>query len=385
MTSFPVRSVIVAIVGAICVIIGYVIDPARTAAAYLIAYGAALAAVLGAFAFVMIARVTAANWFVALRRQAEQIMAVLPAFAVLLVPILVSYRILYRWAQPGTLEDASTRAILQGKAGYLNLPFFVIRAIVYFAVWIFIAELLRRASLEQDRGNSERIDRRMYVTSAVGLVAFAFTITFAAIDWFMSLAPTWYSTVYGVMYFAGGMVGGVALITLLVARARHRGELPEDIGADHFHALAKLLLTFVLFWVYIGFSQLIVIWSAQIPAERGWYALRMRGGWRVLGGIMLLGHFALPFCALVVRAIKRSTLAMTMIAVLLLCMHYLDVYWIAMPDAPFHGGWGYVVDAGALLFITGVASATWAVRRRGEAEVPVSDPRLPASLQYSTD
>jgi peptidoglycan/LPS O-acetylase OafA/YrhL len=100
---------------------------------------------------------------------------------------------------------------------------------------------------------------------------------------------------------------------------------------------------------------------------------------------MLLGHFALPFCALVVRAIKRSTFAMTVIAVLLLCMHYLDVYWIAMPDAPFHGGWGYVVDAGALLFITGVASATWAVRRRGEAEVPVSDPRLPASLQYSTD
>jgi hypothetical protein len=381
----PIRSIIVAAVGAIGVVIGYVLDPARTAAAYLVAYGACLAVALGALAMIMIARVTAATWFVAIRRQAEQVAATLPVFAILLIPVLLSYRLLYPWAGDVEVLAPDARASVLAKSAYLNLPFFVGRAVVYVVAWIVTAEMLRRASLSQDAGDSRRLDRRMYAVSAAGLIVFAVTLSFAAFDWFMSLTPAWYSTIYGVNYFAGGMVGSLALISLLVARGRVRGELPQGVGADHLHALAKLLLTFVLFWVYIGFSQLIVIWSAEIPIERGWYAVRMRGGWEILGGILVAGHFALPFCVLLVQAIKRSTVAMASLGGWLLVMHYLDVYWIVMPDAPFHGGWGYIADAAALLFIGGAACAVWAVRRRGEAMMPVGDARLVASLQYSTD
>jgi hypothetical protein len=356
------------------------VDPARAAAAYLVAFAAALSIVLGALAMVMIARVTSANWFVALRRQAEQVAAVLPAFALLFIPILLSVHVLYAWAGrsvPGDMANAE-----RPRAAYLNLPFFTIRAIVYFAVWIALAEALRRASLRQDRGDSPALERRMYALSAGGLVAFALTVSFAAIDWLMSLTPGWYSTIYGIDYFAGGMVGALALLAVLVARGRRRDELPATVGADHFHALAKLLLTFVLFWVYIGFSQLIVIWSAQIPAERGWYALRMRGGWRTLGAILLLGHFAVPFCALLVRDLKRSVAAMGALGGLLLVMHYVDVYWVAMPDAPFTAGWGFLVDLGAALFMAGTAACVWSLRRAGEPSVAVGDPRLAGSLEY---
>lgn len=372
-----------AIVGAIGLAIAFAIDAPRAAASYLVAYTALLGVALGALALVMIARVTAANWFVALRRQAEQVAATLPAFAILFVPVLLSIRVLYPWTSPDTRLAPAARALVRAKAAYLNTPFFIVRAIIYFALWILIEEALRRTSLAQDAGDTRPIERRMYALSAGGLVAFAFATSFAAFDWLMSLGPTWFSTIYGVDYFAGAMVGALALLTILVAAERRTGTLPPGVGADHVHALAKLLLTFVLFWVYIGFSQLIVIWSAEIPVERVWYAVRMRGGWKVLGGVVLLGHFALPFCALLVRSIKRSPLAMAAIGLGLLAMHYLDVYWIAMPDAPFHGGWGFACDAAALLFVGGVAAATWSVRRSDQAPVAAGDPRLAASLQYS--
>jgi len=381
----PMVSIAVAVIGGVACIIGLFIEPARTAAAYLVAYTSCLAVVLGALAMIMIARLTAATWFVALRRQAEEVAATLPMFAILLVPLLVAIPALYPWARPGQAVTPALQEMLRAKAPYLNVPFFVVRSLIYLATWIVLGELLRRASLTQDGGDSAAIERRTRVTSSVGLVAFAFTVSFASFDWMMSLSPTWYSTIYGVDYFAGGMVGALALLAALVARARRRGELPESVGADHVHALAKLLLTFVLFWVYIGFAQLIVIWSAEIPIERTWYVVRMRGGWRVLGGLVLAGHFALPFLALLVRPFKRSIVAMTSLGFWLLAMHYLDVYWIAMPDAPGAGRGGYWLDLGALMLVAGAASATWAVRRAGEAPLAMGDPALRASLDYVTD
>jgi hypothetical protein len=387
MPRVPKLSVIIALVGVVVCVIGIFVDPARLASAFLVAYLSCLAVVLGALAMIMIARVTGATWFVVLRRQAEEVAATLPVFALLFVPILVSARALYPWASRIPPVDEHVRAAVLAKAAYLNVPFFAIRSVVYLATWIVLGELLRRASLTQDRGDTATIERRMRTLSAVGLVAFALTVSFAAFDWMMSLTPAWYSTIYGVNYFAGAMVGAVSLLTVLVARARWRGELPPSVSADHFHALAKVLLTFVLFWVYIGFSQLIVIWSAEIPAERVWYVVRMRGGWNLLGGVLVAGHFALPFCALLVRAIKRSPLAMSCVGAWLLVMHYLDVYWNVMPDAPKGANWagGYWLDIGALMLVGGVASITWALRRVNEPSVPVGDAELAASLSYSTN
>jgi hypothetical protein len=378
----PKLAIASAAIGGLVCAVGLLVDPRRTAAAYLVAYVAVLAVALGALAMIMIARVTAATWFVALRRQAEQVVAVLPVLAILFLPVLLALGALYPWTHPDALSE-EVRLKVEAKSGYLNAPFFVVRAVIYWAVWIVLGELLRRTSLREARGEAGAGRRRTYVISAVGLPLFALATSFAAFDWMMSLAPAWYSTVYGVDYFAGAMVGALALLVLLVARGRHRGELTDTIGAEHMHALGKLLLTFILFWVYIGFSQLIVIWSAEIPVEAAWYRVRMNDGWWWVGAVLVAGHFAIPFCTLLVRAVKRSMFAMTGLGALLLAMHYLDLYWIVMPDA----GWTPAVwlDAGALLFIGGVTSLAWALRRRGEAPLPLGDPLLAASLDYRTD
>jgi hypothetical protein len=380
----PLLAIVVAVLGAILAIIGLILDPRRAAAAYLAAYMASLAAVLGALAMIMIARVTAATWFVALRRQAEQVVATLPVLAVLFIPVLLAAHLLYPWTWPDAALAADVRTAVHAKSSYLDMPFFVVRAAVYWATWLVLGEVLRRASLAQDRGDTPDIEHRMRTASAVGLVAFALTVTFASFDWMMSLSPAWYSTIYGVQYFGGAMVSALALLAVLVARGRWRGELPRAVGADHMHALAKLLLTFVLFWVYIGFSQLIVIWSAEIPAEVTWYVSRMRGGWRALGAVLVFGHFALPFCALLVRSIKRSTVSMALLGAWLLVMHYLDVYWLIMPSAVHTSQNAYWMDLGAVMLIAGLCCATWSIRRRAEPGVAVGDPAVSASLEYTT-
>lgn len=379
--GLPRVAIVATIAGAVTCFVGLLVDPRRTAAAYLVAWVAVLAVALGALAMIMIARVTAATWFVALRRQAEQVVAVLPLLAVLFIPVLLAMGSLYPWMHPEAISEELRQRVL-AKSAYLNTWSFIVRAVIYWVIWLVLGEELRRASLAEGRGDV-RANRRTYVLSAVGLPLFALATSFASFDWMMSLAPAWYSTIYGVNYFAGGMVGALALLALLVVRGHHNGELTENVGAEHLHALGKLLITFVLFWVYIGFSQLIVIWSAEIPIEAAWYRVRMNGGWWWLGAVLVAGHFVIPFCALLFRAVKRSMFAMTCVGALLLAMHYVDVYWIVMPDAGFTPAvW---LDAGALSFVAGAASLAWSFRRRGESTVAVGDPLLSASLDYQTE
>jgi hypothetical protein len=222
-----------------------------------------------------------------------------------------------------------------GVGRYLNVPFFVARFIIYWIAWIFIARALRSTS------HVRRV-------SSIGLIVLGLTMTFAAFDWMMSLTPDWYSTIYGVYWFAGGMVGALALLGLLA---------PHD--PDEVHSLAKLLLTFILFWLYIGFSQYIVIWSGGIPREVTWYVPRTRGGWGGVAVILIFGNFAFPFLALLFRAVKRSRALVAALGVLLLALHYLDTFWVVMPGlAPVN--WWTIVLAIAMAVI--VSSGALAAR-----------------------
>jgi hypothetical protein len=347
--------------------------------------------VLGALCMIMIAQMTAAAWFVVLRRRAEQIASTLPVLAILFIPLAIAIPAVYPWFRglSGLIErgDPHVHSLIAAKGAYLNVPFFVIRAVVYWACWIVLAELLRRASLEQDHGTTPRLTRRLGVVSAVGLPVFALTVSFASFDWLMSLAPGWYSTVFGVYYFASGMVAAMGALALVAWSARERGagRLAEVIEPDHVHALAKLTITFLLFWVYIGYAQLIVIWSGNIPVEVSWYVARFRGEWRCIAILLLFGGFVIPFCLLVVRVVKRSAAAMAVLGMWLVLMHYMNVYWMAMPEYGPHSLAFIWCDAAALLFVGGAAALVGVWRCAEEPAIVQSDPALAESVSYTTE
>ena len=312
-----------ATVGVIALVIalaGVILDARQAAAAFLVSYVAVVSVALGVLAMVMIAHLTTATWFGALRGRAAMVLAALPALAVLGLFVLLALPVLFPW----TRASASARA-------YLNIPFFIARYVVYWVVWIGLAALLRRTAAIEAQGEVVRAARRYRRISSSGLVMLSITLTFAAFDWMMSLTPDWSSTIYGVYWFAGGMVGGLALLALL-SRLDHRVPVPVPVPASTSQSLGKLLLTFVLFWLYIAFAQYIVIWSGNLPREVTWYVPRTRGAWAGVALVLLLGMFVLPFLGLIMRAVKRSGTALAALGALLLVLHWVDTYWMVMPD-----------------------------------------------------
>ena len=275
-TSSALRiSLGVGIVGSALCILGFVVDARTAYGAYLTAYVAVLGTVLGALILVMMSYATGARWFVVLRRLTETAAATVPVLLLLFVPILLGLHDLYPWVPPLDRVDAPMRALVQQKHAYLNVPFFLVRGAVYFGVWLAIALLLRRWSVRQDDEHGVRLTRWQRRLSAGGLPAVAVTLTFASFDWMMSLTPAWYSTIYGVYVFAGGFVAALALIAVLAAIEHETGRLADPVIGHHFQALGKLLLTFVMFWAYIAFAQILIIWIGGIPAEVSWYAVRV--------------------------------------------------------------------------------------------------------------
>jgi hypothetical protein len=207
-------------------------------------------------------------------------------------------------------------------------------------------------------------------------------MTFAAIDWMMSLSPEWWSSVYGVYYFAGGMLSALALLAVLAwLRWLTGGDWSPT--AEHLHALGKLTLAFVLFWGYIWYSQFFVIWIADIPHEAAWYIERLRGAWAALGLTVLTAGLVIPFLVLLFRLAKRSPAVMALLGAWLLCVHYLDVYWLIVPAVrPGPSFTDIVWDLGALGFVVGVAAAVAIWRQSAVPPVPAGDPLLAASIRY---
>ena len=381
MTARARLAALVGLLGALLCVVGAFVDPRRAAAAYLVAYAAGVSAALGALSLVMIGRLSNATWLVVPRRLFERVAWTLPLFALLAIPLLVAIPVLYPWTWPASRLAPDVASAVARKTAYLNVPFFVARAVLYLATWVLLGEAMRRASLRQDAGPDAAATRRLYRLSAGGLPALALTLTFASFDWLMSLSPAWYSTIYGATWWAGGVVGALALVGVLAHRAQ-RGAMAEVLTTSHFHAIGKLLLTFVMLWAYFAFSQLLIIWIARIPVEADWYAVRARGDWGVVSGVLLFGHFVLPFLALLPRWTKRHPGTLAALCWWLLAMHWLDTYWLVMPELTPAGLAPHWLDLAALLAVAGLATAFGAWRGRDAATVPRGDPQLGASLEY---
>jgi len=377
--SIGSRALVAGIAGLVLSAVGWVVDADRFFHAYLTAAVCWLAIALGALFFVMLHHLVSARWSVVLRRLAENIMMTIPYLAILFIPVMFGLGHLYHWSHP---EVVAADELLKGKSGYLNVPFFIIRTVIYFTIWSLLARYLYRASVKQDAGYVQEDVDKIKRISAGGMIVYALTVTAAAFDWLMSLDPHWYSTIFGVNYFAAGLLTFVSFLALVALVLRRSGVLKETITVEHYHDLAKLMFAFTIFWTYTNFSQYFLIWYGNIPEETIWYADRWVGSWVTISMIVLFGHFVFPFIGLMTRGSKRTLPWIGFMAIWLVVMHYIEMYWLVYPSYSEHGasfGWQEPVT---FLGIGGIVVWRIWVNLAAQATVPVSDPKLDGSINH---
>jgi hypothetical protein len=361
--------------------LGAVLDLRRTLWAYHVAFvywaGIALAALL----LLMSLHAMKARWATILRRVLETIPLSATLFVLLFVPIALGARQLFGWARPEELHGELAH-LAHHRAPWLNLPFFLVRGFVYLAIWAVVAGALYRWSTRQDVEKGVALTTSQRRLAAGGLPLIAVVMTLAAFDWQMSLDLHLASTIFGVYWFAGSFLSAVAVLILAVAAADSAGILRGLVRPSHYHSLGKLLLAFVVFWAYIAISQYLLIWIANLPEEVPWYIFRGQGGWRPFGVLLTVFHFVVPFLVLLSRDLKRNPRALSAIAVYVLVVHYVDLYWVMMPVLTPEGPRPHLSDLTAVLGVGAAALAFVLWRLRGRAAIPVGDPYLEDSLRY---
>ncbi len=347
--------------------------------AWLLNFAFFLSVALGALFMVILHHLTRAGWSVVIRRLAEGLASTLPLLAVLFLPILIGMKHLYHWSVP---ELVGNDPVLLAKAAFLNVPFFVVRWAFYFTCWIVTARTFVGRSLTQDTTGEVGLTASMQKAGAPAMLVFGLTSTFAAVDLLLSLDAHWYSTIFGVYFFAGCVVAMVAAIILSAYGLQRAGRLHQSITVEHYHDLGKLLFAFVVFWAYIAFSQYMLIWYANIPEETGWLLRRQTHGWGSIGLMLILGNFVAPFVALLSRTPKRRPHLLVVAAAWLLAMHWLDLYWIVMPEASAERAGFHAVDVALFVGFGGLFVAAAVRVLRSCSLVPERDPRLDESLHF---
>lgn len=322
------RALAVGILASLLCVVGAVVNPAEFLRSYLVAYLFWFGIALGSMAILMIHHITGGAWGAVIRRLLESGTRTLPLMALLFLPLVFGLGQLYEWARP---EAVARDATLLHKHVYLNVPFFLARAALYFAAWCIVARLLNRWSVEQDRTTDPAVGQRLETLSRGGLVLVGLTMTFASVDWIMSLEPHWFSTIYGILIMGGQVLAAMAFVIPLAALLAERGPLSGVISPHQFHDLGNLLLAFVMLWAYFAFSQFLIIWSANLPEEIPWYLHRAHGGWQVVGIGIILFHFILPFILLLSRTVKRSAHALALVALGVIAVRFVDLFWLVMP------------------------------------------------------
>jgi len=348
--------------------LGGLFNPTQFFQSYLMAYMLCLGTTLGCLALGMVHQLSGGAWGVVLRRPIGGAVRVLPILTLLFLPILFGMSRLYIW----THDDGA----LRHNHLYLNVPFFIIRAAIYFLVWNGLSYFLNAWSLEQDRTGDPRIARRMQRLSAGGLVAYGLTITFASFDWLMSISPDWYSTIYGVLIIGGQGLSALAFLIVVVTWLSRRPPLDRIIRPEHFHDAGNLTLAFVMLWAYFAFSQYLIIWAGNLPPEIAWYQHRLQTGWRFVALTLVLFHFAVPFLVLLSRRIKRESTTLARLALWILAARLVDLFWLIAPDFHRDGiriSWLDVLLPASLASIW-LAAFVWQLR--GRAILPVHDPEF---------
>ncbi|MGH9160409.1 MAG: hypothetical protein ACRD2X_10555 [Vicinamibacteraceae bacterium] len=361
-------------VGLLLMIVGAFVDTEQFYRSYLLGYIFTLAVPMGCLGLLMIQHLTGGGWAVTTRRTLEAAARTLPVMALLFVPIALGLSHLYEWTHA---DVVATDKVLQWKAPYLNTSFFLVRAVIYFAIWTVIALLLTKWSGEQDA--TGRDDMRLRVVSGPGILVFGLTITLASVDWVMSLDPHWYSTIFGLIFMVSEGLSALAFVILMTFFLSRTSEMGRVLTPKKFNDLGNLLLAFVMLYAYLGFSQFLLIWSANLPEEVGYYLIRARERWQWLSVLVIVGHFVFPFLLLLLRDLKRQVGRLALLAVVILAMRFLETFWLVVPN--FGGGLGlHWLDVAATVGLVGVWLAAFCWNLKGRVLLPVGDPYLEEAL-----
>src|SRR5439155_18324181 len=363
--------------GAAVSLAGLLLTPRQFLQSYLMADLLCLGVPLGCLALGMVHQRSGGAWGVVLRRSIGAASRVLPVMTAMFLPIAIGMSFLYPWTNADLVAH---NELLQHKRLYLNTSFFLVRAAVYFTIWNALAYFLSAWSLEQDRSPDPRIARRMQRLRAGGLLCYGLTITFASFDWLMSLDPEWFSTMYGVLIIGGQGLASIAFLITIVAWLSRRPPLDRIVMPSHFHDLGNLMLAFVMLWAYCSFSQYLIIWSGNLPLEISWYQHRVETSWRLVGLSLIVFHFAVPFVLLLSRAMKREAASIVKVALLVLAVRVIDLFWLIAPA--FHQ---QAVSVSWLdLVLPAALGALWVGfffrQLRGRAILPVHDPEFDETL-----
>ncbi len=319
-------SLVVGLVGAALLVVGFFTSPDLFFRAYLVGWTFWLSIALGSLALSMVHHLSGGGWGLPVRRIFEAASRTLLPLGVLFVPLAFGLGSLYPWARPFTDDP-----VLEHRKAYMNPLGWDLRAVLFFAVWLVLAFALSGWSRRQDATGDPELIRKMRRLAAPGLVLYTVTITLASIDWLMTVNPHWYSTMYGIWFLGGHGVAALAFLILVSLFLSRRDPMDEVLVQRHFHDYGKLLLAFTMLWAYFSVSQLLIVWSGNIPEEVIWYHERLHGGWQWVGLAIALLHFALPFLLLLSRDLKRDAGLLAWVAGLLLVMHWVDIYWNVVP------------------------------------------------------
>lgn len=380
LSQIRTRSLAVGLVMSVVSTLCAFLTPNQFYPAYLVAFLFVWSIAMGCFALSCLHHITGGGWGLAIRRALETGTSTLPLLALLFIPLLFGLPTLYLWARPSAVAaDAS----LQHQADYLNVSFFQARAGIYFAAWILFASTINRMSAKYDlQPTTERREGLAYMSSA-GLIVWALTVTFASIDWTMSLDPHWVSGIHGVIYMAGQSVAGMSFVILIITVLSGYGPIASVLNTSRLHDLGNFLMALVLFWAYTSLTQYLVIWSGNLPEETTWYLVRGRGGWQVLMLLLVGLHFVVPLLLLLMRSVKREPRQLAAVALLLLVMRVVDLYWQVMPTfspAAIQFNWALLCTFPAL---GGLWLAAFTRRLPAFASIMVHDPQREESQHHA--
>ena len=368
----------VGVVGLGLLALGYGSSHEHFFRAYLIAFVFWSGVALGSLAWSMVHHLSGGAWGVVTRRVFEASSRTVPFMAVLFLPIALGMQDLYIWARP---DVVAADKILQFKQPYLNVTFFYVRAAIYFAIWTALAYTLSAWSLQQDRGYDEKRALRMQRLSGGGLVLYALTIFFMSIDWMMSIDPHWFSTIYGILFMGGQGLSAMAFTIAVVVLLARTAPMSKVVGPNHLHDLGKLLLAFVMLWAYFNFSQFLIIWMGNLPEEIPWYLSRVTGSWVWVSVLLIVGHFMLPYVLLLNRDLKRAGGTVATIALLVIVMRLVDLFWLLGPE---HGKPLLAVhwlDFVAPVAVGGIWVALFLWQLGTRSLIPVTEPTLQEAIE----